>query len=145
MSIYIDPSNISCGACQIGDISSYNDPKMALKDAIRVIKRYNNFNSAFILYSDRTSRSIAAALAKEIIDRGLGKITFSDAANNPNTNNSIRVYIWELNRARAHQFYERELNIESKKPTLTDKVRLWFWLRKMAITNRMHKPLLPAF
>lgn len=115
------PVNISCGMRQLWLFGQQSNPEQELVYCFKSIERGNNglaathHHCAFYLFSDKYNYSVFGTkpdgsqgivkaetahngeqLANYIVEKGLGEVTASPEAINPNTGNRIRAWIWKV-------------------------------------------------
>ena len=102
--------NYCCGIREVHNLGAdrYEDnPKKALIDILQI--RFEEYeNSAFILFSEvRTKKSYkyGQQLKKLIEKLNLGKVLSTNSKINPNSKNTIRVYLWEVNQKAVKDYW----------------------------------------
>ena len=58
----------------------------------------SEWRRAFIIFTDHKQQTYGKALAKYIKKHKLGKIHVTRSKRNPNTDNMIRVWVWDFNK-----------------------------------------------
>ncbi len=86
-------SQISCGVKEWSGVSSYRNPKVALQSLYQWMLAHQ-FSAGIILYSDVINRTIGVQIAEFIEANGLGTVTSTPQARNPNSGNTIMVWAW---------------------------------------------------
>jgi len=99
-------SDISCGVVQLHSFDQHTTPEKFLFDSLD-----DNFGGefAFAIFSDvlKPKRKLSGTkFAKYIKDSGLGTVVETKIKINPNSGNKIRVWVWEVDRAKLDAWYE---------------------------------------
>lgn len=101
-------TNVSCGIREFYDIPSYMTPESFLVEFLTkarasvdpiTARMYPNKWKAFrfLVFSHRSSYfQVCNAICEYIKENKLGKIVLTEAANNPNSGNDIKIYIWQV-------------------------------------------------
>lgn len=89
-----------CGIREITGITYGQTPRQVLTDINK------DFRAAFAIFSDNRGTDFRAgtALAAEIEKYGLGTVTCGGHKVNPNTGNSLKVWLWRVNRDALSQY-----------------------------------------
>jgi hypothetical protein len=94
-----------CGIKELIDIDDYRtEPEQIIED---VCEEYyiHEHRCAFYIFSDIQDKVAGKNLRKYILKNKLGTITMSPIRVNPNSDNSLRVYIWTISRANLRKYW----------------------------------------
>lgn len=81
--------------CGVGDISGLDaSPKDIIAEV--VYDRESNNSLPLMVFADVVASRRAQALAKYIVDEGLGEVVMTGVKVNPNSANRIRAYLWTV-------------------------------------------------
>ncbi len=94
-----------CGIHELADIDyARNKPEETILEICQDI--YNNGNNcAFFLFTDIGKKIAGKNLEKYIIKHKLGTITKSPAKVNPNSGNSLTIWIWAIQKTNLKKHY----------------------------------------
>lgn len=85
--------------CGVGELSQIDQtPESILKDICDSWLIEEDFNGAFLIFSDVRDFTHGEALKKFIADNKLGQVKVSLAKVNPNSGNPLKVYMWSVNK-----------------------------------------------
>ena len=104
MSILISRLNC-CGINEIADIYENHPDIITNQIAKDYVEKGNQ--SAFYIFSDIGDKKIGNSLAKYIKKNKLGLITKSPSRINPNSGNSLKVWIWTLNKQNLRNYWNK--------------------------------------
>lgn len=94
-----------CGIRELIDIDAYlTEPEQIIAD---VCEEYyiHEHRCAFYLFSDIQDKKSGKELSSFIKKNKLGTITMSPVRVNPNSDNSLRVYLWTISRANLRKYW----------------------------------------
>ena len=95
-----------CGIDEIADIADHDNPKEALKEVCHEIY-YNDKTCAFMMFSDIGKKESGKALHKYITKNKLGTVTKSVSRINPNSDNSLAIWIWAMHRGNLKKWWNK--------------------------------------
>lgn len=114
----LERCEISCGVRQLFGFGDYKSPEKLLFDSLEDSDDNFPLLFKFILFSDTitppstrsylTGKKFAAFIAKN----KLGTVTASKVQTNPNTNNRIRVWLWDVNLKALEKWYKSHKDYE---------------------------------
>lgn len=106
--IKINENMCCCGIKEITGIGGEKPTDVILDISYRLFsKEYEDDNScAFMIFSDIKEKTTGKNLEKEIKKLNLGNVIRSKSKKNPNSNNSLAVWIWELNRTNLKKYFK---------------------------------------
>ncbi|MFA5695834.1 MAG: hypothetical protein WC917_00010 [Bacilli bacterium] len=96
-----------CGIEELVDIADYEtEPKTIIVD---ICTNYfeNENQCAFYMFSDIQRKRSGKNLCKFIKKHKLGLITQSPSRVNPNSGNSLTIWIWTINKRNLRSFYSK--------------------------------------
>lgn len=101
-----------CGIDELVDIDFYkNEPKTVICD---VCKTYfeDEKQCAFYMFSDINYKIAAKNLVKFIKKNKLGLITKSPSRVNPNSGNSLTIWLWTINKRNLKLYWKKNCSEE---------------------------------
>lgn len=102
-----------CGLREIENLSDYNHTKEAMQAFCKKFLNtdlYGGYTSdkyAFVLFTGVIEERYGQRFARFITATKLGKVTGSRARINPNSENVIKVWIWELNKQALIRWHKK--------------------------------------
>lgn len=102
MNIY---STSCCAVDDIGGLSDTKSPCLAVQYTAH--KQFSEEEpAAFYIFTETTKGSYGRRLKAYIEKRGLGSVVVAPAKKNPNSENSVRPYMWVVNRGALRKFWK---------------------------------------
>lgn len=86
-----------CGIRELYDLGE-TDPVETISEVADAILNHN-LDAAFYLFADNYANRNGHRLAAYIKEHKLGKLTVAPSTYNPNSRNSMRAWLWQINRA----------------------------------------------
>lgn len=115
-----------CGIKEINGITYTRDVTRIL-DELRAQMMLTTRSCAFFIFSDNyRSSPYGDALASYIQAEGLGTVRTSNQKINPNSNNYVKVYVWEINQEAWRNFMSGVKTLKKSPPL----VRLFEWINR---------------
>lgn len=135
MSLY---NTSNCGIKEFKGIREYNNPRNFIKTIYDQIF-IDRINPGIIWFSDDIgARKIGYEIQKYIEDYKLGQITCSNPTKNPNSDHTIAMWIWEINKDNLKRWGA----IKGKTGSHSWGA-VFLWKLKKAITNKLPTIKLP--
>lgn len=99
-----------CGIGEIVDIiENENHPEITVLDICKEMYE-NDKRSAFLIFSDIGRKKGGINLKRYIKKHNLGTVTASPTAINSNSGNSLRMWIWTINKRNLRNYYIKHTN-----------------------------------
>jgi len=101
-----------CGIKEIVDIDNYTEnPKQIILDICEDYYKEEHM-CAFYIFSDIQKKKAGKNLKNFIQKNKLGLITLSPIRINPNSGNSLRVYLWTIDKKNLKQYWHKNNNYD---------------------------------
>jgi hypothetical protein len=94
----IDIDIESCECCGVKELNGISD--YSSKEVVKFVKGYrydNDVHPPFYLFTGITDKRYAQRLANYIKRNKLGRVVQTQSKVNPNSNNHITAYLWQVN------------------------------------------------
>lgn len=108
MTEYVDIQTLNC--CGINEIDGIGDYKREPEKIVRdVCDRYfeSTIKCAYYIFSDIGKKTAGKTLADYILKNKLGTITLPKTKINPNSKNSLNMWIWSINAANLKKYWAK--------------------------------------
>lgn len=103
----IDTSIQCCGINEIVNIyENRHNPQRTIQTVCKEMYE-NEEKQAFLIFSDIDRKIAGKKLSKFITKNKLGKITSSPIRTNPNSHNSLQMWIWAINKSNLKKYYNK--------------------------------------
>lgn len=115
----LNPVSACCGVREISYLGVDDDPKLSIRtlgEAIYNTSRSHRFRHAFFTQANNpqaASRTYGEKFAAYITEHKLGKVVESDEQINPNSGNSLKVWIWTVD----HEALSKHVGLDMLKDT----------------------------
>lgn len=116
MSYIMSYINTDTACCGLGEVDNINGEKP--EEILRNIKNnfkkfypddewgYGEFNGTFLIFSDIRKKKYGKDLAKYIVKNNLGEVGTLPSNKNPNSGNSLKVWLWRINFITLAEWYK---------------------------------------
>ncbi len=99
-----------CGLRELSSLDGGTNQDMVLKASNYIFGEMEDF--AFFVFTDQVSEGNGTSLAKFIVENNLGRITKSRSKVNPNTGNTIKVWVWEIKHGNLKKWWNKQRGVK---------------------------------